>query len=113
MTTTHPDLENSLVRQKDQILELINDTDLEEAKKLLDFVAELWGACDYEYKRRELYQRLAGEFRKLIRINENLLVATEKRKRGQRKLIVRELEKLRKHFVECQHAWYYRAEESK
>lgn len=56
------DLMNALVAQNNQIcvaIEYSEDADgLEQASKLIDFVADVWSAVDYGYKLVEVRERL-------------------------------------------------------
>ncbi len=51
---------NALVKQKDQVIILINrgEDDLVKAKTMLDLLHPVWVACGYGYKGRELYRSL-------------------------------------------------------
>lgn len=53
------ELDFILVRQKDRILQMIHD-DAPAALRALAVVAELWKAAGYEYKTREILQRVHG-----------------------------------------------------
>ena len=60
------DIENILVHQKDRILTIIAqaegvytaDEEIHEAGIMLEIVKELWHACDYGYKWKELKARI-------------------------------------------------------
>ena len=54
-------MENTLVRQKDEILRLINDGQYELATTLLNFTAEMWAEFTYTYKTLELKERIRRE----------------------------------------------------
>lgn len=54
---TEQHLDNILIRQKDYLINLI-DNHLYEAIPALEVVKELWIACDYTYKLRELENRI-------------------------------------------------------
>lgn len=51
-------LDNLLVRQKDLIIHLLNNEKFVEAETCLQLVTELWSACNYDYKLRELRVRM-------------------------------------------------------
>lgn len=55
--------ENALMAQKDHIIGLIDSDKFEEAVILLDFSANLWKSCSYDYKTRELKERLRTALR--------------------------------------------------
>lgn len=55
------DFDNQLVRQKNKIIELINDNKIEQAKAALEVVAEMWEANKYGYKVKELNERIADK----------------------------------------------------
>jgi hypothetical protein len=48
------ELDNALVRQKNVIFDLINNGLYNHAEQNLEFVFDLWSACDYGYKYTEL-----------------------------------------------------------
>jgi hypothetical protein len=48
------ELDNILVKQKDMILGYVNEGSYSVAYKGLMLLAELWIACDYHYKGREI-----------------------------------------------------------
>ena len=52
------DFDNQLVRQKDKIIDLIDSGKLQEAKAALAIVSEMWTAHNYDYKIRELQDRI-------------------------------------------------------
>ena len=52
------ELDNLLVRQKDLILQRVNDGAFNEALAMLDVVRELWLANTYEYKFLEITNRI-------------------------------------------------------
>ncbi len=54
-------VEWELVRQKNRILELVNEERYEEALLLLDFSESLWKECSYAYKTREIRERIKRE----------------------------------------------------
>ncbi len=58
--------ENALVHQKDQLIKLVNDGDYEKAIMLLDFVKEMWLAMGYDYKTREIKERIANAIREHV-----------------------------------------------
>ncbi len=51
-------IDNELVKQKNEIIRMIQDGEHYEAKFILDFVAPLWNSVGYGYKERELQERL-------------------------------------------------------
>lgn len=57
------ELDNALIRQKNAILELVNDGQYEEALTLLAFSEDLWATCTYAYKTREIRERIREELR--------------------------------------------------
>jgi hypothetical protein len=60
----HPvDLDNALVHQKNHLLEMINAERFDEALALLALLEEVWVACDYAYKVREIRERVKDEVR--------------------------------------------------
>ncbi len=52
------DFENALMAQKNHIIDLIDSDKFDEAIILIDFSANLWKSCSYDYKTRELKQRI-------------------------------------------------------
>jgi hypothetical protein len=55
------ELDNALLNQKNAIIELIDTADeagLQEAQRQLDLVAEVWKVVHYDYKIRELQERI-------------------------------------------------------
>lgn len=60
------ELDAALIRQKDHILQLVNDEKFEEAITLLDFSANLWETCSYAYKTREIRERIRRELNERI-----------------------------------------------
>ena len=54
----YADFDNQLVRQKDKIIDLIDSGKLQEAKAALAIVSEMWTAHNYDYKIRELQDRI-------------------------------------------------------
>lgn len=54
----YADFDNQLVRQKDRIIDLIDSGKLQEAKAALAIVSEMWTAHNYDYKIRELQDRI-------------------------------------------------------
>lgn len=52
------ELDYALVRQKDKLLQLINDEKYEEAFSILEFVKDLWESCSYGYKYLEVKHRI-------------------------------------------------------
>jgi hypothetical protein len=76
-------LDNLLVGQKDRILGLCNAEKYEEALLLLDFTEEMWAACQYAYKTREIRDRIRRD------LNENVWNAEHwKQKEKWQKLLV-------------------------
>ena len=55
---TETQLDNQLVRQKDRLIELIDNGKTEQAQIILQFVREMWEAANYGYKFAELQARL-------------------------------------------------------
>ena len=55
---TEATLGNILVRQKDAIIELINDREFEAALDRLSCLQDLWYTCGYDYKFNELITRV-------------------------------------------------------
>lgn len=55
------DFDNQLVRQKNKIIELINDNKIEQAKAALEVVTEMWETNSYGYKVKELNERIANK----------------------------------------------------
>ena len=55
-------IENTLVAQKDRILRFIAAGQPDEAITALEVVADLWKACDYAYKIREVAVRIIEQF---------------------------------------------------
>lgn len=51
-------MENALIHQKDNLIKLVNDGQYEKAIMLLNFVEELWAAVGYEYKTKEIKERI-------------------------------------------------------
>lgn len=54
-------LDNTLIRQKDYILALVNRRNYREALVTLHCVRELWIACNYGYKWDEILTRIKNE----------------------------------------------------
>jgi hypothetical protein len=52
------ELDCILIRQKDEILQALSESNLRKAYWMLSIVSELWISCEYEYKLRELQQIL-------------------------------------------------------
>lgn len=52
------DLDNALVRQKDNLIFLIDSGREDVAERILDSCEGVWAACRYEYKTRELRGRI-------------------------------------------------------
>jgi hypothetical protein len=52
--------ENALIHQKDTLIKLVNDGDYDKAIMLLDFVKEMWLAMGYDYKTREIRERITN-----------------------------------------------------
>lgn len=52
------DFDNQLVRQKNKIIELIDDNKIQQAKAALAVVTEIWEANSYGYKVKELKDRI-------------------------------------------------------
>lgn len=50
-------IDNFLVHQKNEIIDLINNEQFDEANKILNFIAPLWFAANYGYKYHELVKR--------------------------------------------------------
>ena len=61
---TESQLDNILVAQKDGILFQINRGDFDAAFAQLACVRELWFACNYGYKFKELIARIDAESKK-------------------------------------------------
>lgn len=59
---TETELDNILVKQKDLILQRINDNALNEAQAMLNVVRELWYASSYGYKYTEVNKRITDKF---------------------------------------------------
>lgn len=59
-------LDWELIRQKNRILELVNEERYEEALLLLDFSESLWKECSYAYKTREIRERIKRELGELV-----------------------------------------------
>lgn len=57
-------LDNALMAQKDHIINLIDSDRFDEAIILIDFSANLWASCSYDYKTREMKERLRGALRR-------------------------------------------------
>lgn len=57
------ELDNALIRQKDNILNLVRDGLYEEALTLLNFSEDLWATCTYAYKTREIKDIIRAELR--------------------------------------------------
>lgn len=55
------EFDNQLVRQKDRIIDLINNGKIQEAKAALHVVEEMWAAAGYSYKYKELNERIANK----------------------------------------------------
>lgn len=55
---TEEQLDFILIRQKDIILKLIQNKQLDRARSCLTVVKELWEVCEYEYKYKELHQKI-------------------------------------------------------
>jgi hypothetical protein len=53
------ELSNALVAQKDYIIRLINDGHITGAATALGVVSDMWNACGYGYKIRELNNRIS------------------------------------------------------
>lgn len=51
-------IDNELVKQKDNILAMLNSGHYNKARTVLAFVAPMWVAMDYGYKVTELTRRL-------------------------------------------------------
>jgi hypothetical protein len=81
-------LDNALVAQKDAVIMHIDNGDFNVAIDRLCFVAELWIACDYAYKGRELCERLTYTARQLNRKTPPMLLPLSVR------------------FADAVHAWY-------
>jgi len=64
------ELGNLLVRQKDHIIKIIDESkrrrEFDECRTILLVVREMWTACDYGYKLRELGERLAHREREFM-----------------------------------------------
>jgi soluble cytochrome b562 len=58
MELTSDNLDNILIRQKDKIIDLIDSGKTKEAQAALRVVEELWAACNYDYKTKELRERI-------------------------------------------------------
>jgi hypothetical protein len=56
--TIETSLDNELVKQKDNILAMLNSGQYDKARTVLAFVAPMWQAMDYGYKVTELTRRL-------------------------------------------------------
>lgn len=56
-------IENELMRQKDHIIGLVNDEKYEEALSLLNFSADLWARVGYDYKTREIRERIKRDIK--------------------------------------------------
>lgn len=54
-------LDNTLIRQKNYILALVNRRNYREALVTLHCVRELWSCCNYEYKWNEILTRIKNE----------------------------------------------------
>lgn len=52
------EFDNQLVRQKDRIIDLIDNGKIPEAQAALNVVEEMWAAASYSYKFKELVTRL-------------------------------------------------------
>lgn len=55
---TPDELDNILVRQKDKLIELIDNGHIKEAQLALSILTELWTAASYSYKITELKHRI-------------------------------------------------------
>jgi hypothetical protein len=51
-------IDGILIRQKEQILQALSESNLARAYWMLSIVSELWISCEYDYKLRELQQIL-------------------------------------------------------
>lgn len=51
-------IDNELIRQKNVILQLVNQESFVKAKDFLDFVTPLWESCGYGYKVKEIKERI-------------------------------------------------------
>ena len=69
--------DNILVHQKNFILSLVNDDKFDQALAHLEFVKELWVACDYTYKYREIRQRIINRVRQLWAESQHHKTATK------------------------------------
>ena len=54
------EIDNALVRQKDYILQLVNEGRYKEAITLLNFSEDLWASCGYHYKYKEIMRCITG-----------------------------------------------------
>ncbi len=59
---------NVLVMQKNALLALINEGKLEEAVRILNFLAPTWQAGNYGYKVREIKERIKRSLDALERL---------------------------------------------
>jgi hypothetical protein len=55
---TEADASNLVVRQKDAILEMVNENRFAEARATVNVLAEMWARFDYAYKTREVIARI-------------------------------------------------------
>lgn len=60
MMPIESEMDNILVRQKDQVIALCNASLNNEAYAILKILEELWMACGYGYKLQELHERVAA-----------------------------------------------------
>lgn len=82
---TESDLGNILVRQKDTILGLIADgakVHQDMAMSQLVILAELWVACDYGYKLRELLCALKDTTNRRSHVHWDCIILLEKLDQG-------------------------------
>lgn len=62
---TESDLDNELVKQKDELIKIIDGRYLNLATGILDFVSSMWKACGYEYKELELRERISLKYHEI------------------------------------------------
>lgn len=51
-------MENALIHQKDNLIKLVNNGEYEKAITLLNFVQDMWNEVGYDYKVREIKERI-------------------------------------------------------
>lgn len=55
---TENELDNQLIKQKDELIRMINRKKYDEAAIILAFIKPMWDVCDYGYKWDEIKERL-------------------------------------------------------